>query len=36
MQAVLFKTVLVVAAILATGGWLWLLYAALKWLIVKL
>jgi hypothetical protein len=36
MKARLFNATYFAAAIIATGGWVWLLYTSLKWAIVEL
>jgi hypothetical protein len=36
MKARLFNATYLAAAIIATGGWVWLLYTSLKWAIVEL
>jgi hypothetical protein len=36
MRARLFKATYLAAAIIAMGGWVWLLYTSLKWAIVDL
>jgi hypothetical protein len=33
MRAKIFKTVFLGSALIATGGWIWLLYVSLKWVI---
>ena len=33
MRDVIFKMVFLGAAFIATGGWIWLLYEGLKWVL---
>ena len=35
-RGILHKTVAIVSVLVATGGWIWLLYILAKWLIVSL
>jgi hypothetical protein len=36
MRQLMFKVTFLATVIISTGGWIWLLVAGIRWLIVKL